>query len=95
MTWSGELKFQPKGVAAASGVVIVPSADAITVYADGNKVSSLSVKYAPTSVAAHGSNVAVGGDDKLVHIYTLSGTDLKDTGIELRRATAPISSLAS
>ena len=91
---ASELKSQPKGVATASGVVIVPSADAIAVYADGNKVSSLSVKYAPTSVAAHGSNVAVGGDDKLVHIYTLSGTDLKDTGIELRRATAPISSLA-
>jgi WD40 repeat protein len=88
------LKFQPKGVAAASGLVLVPSADAIAVYSDGEKVSSLSVKYAPTSIAAHGANVAVGGDDKLVHIYTLSGTDLKDTGIELRRATAPISCLA-
>ncbi|KAL5410478.1 hypothetical protein PMIN06_005978 [Paraphaeosphaeria minitans] len=91
---ANELKFQPKGVAAASDVVLVPSSDAIVVYKDGSKASSLSVKYSPTCIAAHGSNVAVGGDDKLVHIYTLSGTELKDTGIELRRATAPISALA-
>lgn len=91
---ANELKFQPKGIAATSDVVLVPSSDSIAVYSKGTKTSSISVKYTPTCIAAHGSNVAVGGDDKLVHIYMLSGADLKDTGIELRRATAPISALA-
>jgi WD40 repeat protein len=91
---ASDLKFQPKGIAAASGAVLVPSSDSIAVYSNGSKASSLPVKYAPTSIAAHGSTVVVGGDDKLVHIYTLSGTDLKDTEIVLRRATSPISALA-
>ncbi|KAF2108307.1 WD40-repeat-containing domain protein [Lophiotrema nucula] len=88
------LNFQPKGVAAASGVVLVPSSDTISVFADGQKATSFPVKYAPTSIAASGSTVAVGGDDKLVHIYALSGTELKDTEIALRRATSPISALS-
>jgi WD40 repeat protein len=88
------LNFQPKGVAAASNVVLVVSSNAIAVYSKGTKAGELSVKYAPTCIAAHGSNVVVGGDDKLVHIYTLSGTRLNETGTELRRATAPISALA-
>jgi WD40 repeat protein len=88
------LNFQPKGVATVSGIVLVPSSESISLYSEGNKVSSLSVKYTPTCIAASESAVAVGGDDKLVHVYTLSGTELKDTGIELRRATGPISALA-
>jgi WD40 repeat protein len=91
---ASELGSQPKGVAATSGVALFLTSDAINVYQDGSKQSSLSVKYAPTAIAAHGSTVAVGGDDKLVHIYTLSGTALKDTETVLRRATAAISALA-
>lgn len=91
---ASQLKFQPKGLASTPDVVLVPSSESIAVFSNGNKAASLSVKYSPTCIAAHGSTVAVGGDDKLVHIYSLSGTELKDTGIELRRATAPISALA-
>lgn len=91
---AAQLKFQPKGIASTSNVVLVPSSESIAVYVNGKQESTLSVKFAPTCIAAHGANVAVGGDDKLVHIYTLSGTDLTDTGIELRRATAPISALS-
>jgi WD40 repeat protein len=91
---ASELGSQPKGVAATSGSVLVLSSDSISVYQNGSKVTSVSVKYAPTAIAAHGSVVAVGGDDKLVHIYTLSGTSLKDTDVVLRRATSAISALA-
>lgn len=91
---ASELGFQPKGLAATSGVVLVLSSDSINVYQDGTKATSLAIKYTATSIAANGSTVAVGGDDKLVHIYTLSGTSLKDTEIVLRRATSPISALA-
>lgn len=91
---ASELKFQPKGIAATSDLVFVPSSDSIAVYSHGSLSNSISLKYSPTSIAAHGSTVAVGGDDKLVHIYTLSGTQLNDTEIVLRRATSPISALA-
>ncbi|KAF1838161.1 tricorn protease domain 2-containing protein [Decorospora gaudefroyi] len=91
---ASDLQFQPKGIATTSDIVLVPSSDSIAVFSEGARVSSLSVKYGPTSIAAHGSTVAVGGDDKLVHIYTLSGPELKDTETVLRRATAPISALA-
>ncbi|KAL6704171.1 WD40 repeat-like protein [Coniothyrium glycines] len=91
---ANDLEAQPKGVAATSGLVLVATSDSILVYKDGSKASSLSVKYAPTSIAAHGSGVAVGGDDKLVHIYNLVGTELQDTETILRRATSPISAVA-
>lgn len=88
------LKFQPKGIATSSGLVLVASSDSISVYSDGSKAGTFPVKYTPTSIAASGSWVAVGGDDKLVHIYSLSGPSLKETGIELRRATSPVSALS-
>ena len=92
-----KLGFQPKGLAVAgSGAVLVASADEVSVFVDGEKKGGMTgVKYGITSIAASGSMVAVGGDDKLVHIYTLSGHSLQDSGSEpLRRATAPISALA-
>ncbi|KAF2205068.1 tricorn protease domain 2-containing protein [Delitschia confertaspora ATCC 74209] len=88
------LNFQPKGIATTAGLALVPSSESISVYSDGNKAGSVSVKYTPTCIAASGDTVAVGGDDKLVHIYTLSGASLKETGVELRRATSPISALS-
>lgn len=91
---ASELGSQPKGIAATSDAVLILSSDSISVYQNGSKASSLTVKYSPTSIAAYGSTVAVGGDDKLVHIYTLSGTSLTDTELVLRRATSPISALA-
>ncbi|KAH8701333.1 WD40-repeat-containing domain protein [Phaeosphaeriaceae sp. PMI808] len=91
---ASELGFQPKGIAATSDTVLIISSDSIAIYQNGSKTSSVPTKYSPTAIAAHGATVAVGGDDKLVHIYTLSGTALKDTEIELRRATSPISALA-
>ncbi|KAF1848353.1 WD40 repeat-like protein [Cucurbitaria berberidis CBS 394.84] len=91
---ASELKFQPKGIAATLGAVLVPSSESIAVYSNGDRASSFPVNYTPTAIAAHGSIVAVGGDDKLVRIYTLSGTELKDTETVLRRATSPISALS-
>ncbi|KAF2477718.1 WD40 repeat-like protein [Lindgomyces ingoldianus] len=88
------LKFQPKGIATSSGLVLVLSSDSIALYSEGTKAGSFSVKYGPTCIAASGITVAVGGDDRLVHIYSLSGTELKETGTEVRRATSPISALS-
>lgn len=91
---ASQLDSQPKGIAAVGDSVLVVAADSIAIYVNGSHTGSLHLKYAATAIAAHGSTVAVGGDDKLVHVYTLSGTDLTDTGIVLRRATSPISALA-
>ncbi|KAF2649526.1 WD40 repeat-like protein [Lophiostoma macrostomum CBS 122681] len=91
---ASSLNFQPKGLATTLGVVLVASSDSVAVFKDGSKSGSVSTKFGATCIAATGSTVAVGGDDKGVHIYTLSGTDLKETGTELRRATSPISALA-
>ncbi|KAF2808021.1 WD40 repeat-like protein [Mytilinidion resinicola] len=91
---STSLKFQPKCVTTTSGTVLIVAPESIELYNDGESVGSFPVKYTPTTIAASGSTVAVGGDDKLVHIYTLSGTTLKDASTELRRATSPISALA-
>ncbi|KAL5118479.1 WD40 repeat-like protein [Pleosporales sp. CAS-2024a] len=89
-----ELGSQPKALAASSGLVLVLLSDSIAIHQHGLQQSALPVKYAPTAIAAYGSMVAVGGDDKLVHIYSLSGTALTDTGVTLRRATSAISALA-
>lgn len=88
------LGFQPKGVATTSGIVVVASPEAIKLYDDGKPAGEFPVKYTPTCIAASGSTIAVGGDDKLVHIYSLSGNSVRETGVELRRATSPISALS-
>jgi WD repeat-containing protein 1 (actin-interacting protein 1) len=101
LTFAGSktaLGFQPKAVTTTTGsgkpTVLVAGANSISLYVDGAQVGTLETKYAPTALAATGNTVAVGADDKVVRLFTLSGTSLQDTGVELRRATAPISSLA-
>ncbi|KAF1983597.1 WD40 repeat-like protein [Aulographum hederae CBS 113979] len=68
---------QPKAVAVASASgkpsVLVATPESIIIYTDGHKSGSLSTSgFNATAIAAHGSTVAVGGDDKSVRIYTLS-----------------------
>lgn len=89
------LKAQPKDVAVArSGTVLVVAGDSIALFNNGQLSASVPTKFAPTCIAASGDKVAVGGNDKLIHIYTLeSPNTLKDTGMEIRRATAAISVL--
>ncbi|KAK5014913.1 WD40 repeat-like protein, partial [Cryomyces antarcticus] len=87
---------QPKGVAvarAAGAQVLVATSNSIEIYQDGSKVGELATKYAPTAVAAMADKVAVGGDDKAIHTYTLSRNTLTPAS-ELRDSTAPISALS-
>ncbi|KAF2834807.1 WD repeat-containing protein 2 [Patellaria atrata CBS 101060] len=94
------LDAQPKGVAIASigsdTVVIVASGNTITLFFDGEKTGSLSTSFTTTAIAATGSIVALGADDKLVHLFTLSSRSslTPHPTPSLRRATAPISALA-
>lgn len=92
------LSAQPKGLAcASSSTVLVASSDGIVAYKNSLKASTTNTKFSPTAIAAHGTVVAVGGDDKITHLYTLSAdSSLSPTGPEdgLRRATAAITALA-
>ncbi|KAI4843947.1 tricorn protease domain 2-containing protein, partial [Aureobasidium sp. EXF-8845] len=94
---SSKTDGQPKSVAVASSgsksVTLVATSSAITLYNDGEQVGSLPVSFTPTSIAAKGDIVAVGAEDKIVRIYTLSGTSLS-AAAEIRDATAAISTLA-
>lgn len=86
---------QPKGVAAANGIALVATPNSIELYKDGQKAGSHALKgYSATCIAAHGSLVAVGGDDKAVHLYDLSETSLADASTQpSRKATAAVSTL--
>ncbi len=92
------LGAQPKGVAvspAAPDVRIVVTGSAVIVFKGASQVSSTPAAWGPTcvDVSLDGSKVAVGGKDKKVHVYTLSGTELKEAG-ETKEAGAEISVVA-
>ena len=74
-------------------MTLVATNSAITLYKDSEQIGSLPVSFTPTSIAAKGDIVAVGAEDKIVRIFTLSGTSLSPAA-EIRDATAAISTLA-
>ncbi|PNS16093.1 hypothetical protein CAC42_4494 [Sphaceloma murrayae] len=88
---------QPKAVAAttvdgkAAALVATPSG--VTIYLDGQKSGSDQLKSTPTCIAASGSTVAIGTEDKLVRLYTLSGSSLSLIA-ELKDGTSPPSTLS-
>lgn len=88
---------QPKAVAATSSsgkaITLVATPSAILIYSDGSQVGSEPVKFTPTSIAAKDDIVAVGGEDKVLRIYTLSSSSLA-LAAELKDATSAISTLS-
>ena len=86
---------QPKAVAVSGSTLLVATPESITLYTNGQQSGSVPVSgYNATAIAAQGSTIAVGGDDKAVHIYTLSSNTLKPVSAEPRRATGAISTLS-
>ncbi|KXT00849.1 hypothetical protein AC578_967 [Pseudocercospora eumusae] len=89
---------QPKGVAAATvngkPQTLVVTASGVTSYADGEYVSHQKTPIPPTCVAASGSTVAVGSDDKTVRIFDAASPTSFDAMPTLKDATSPISTLA-
>eukprot|EP00037_Helgoeca_nana_P013193 m.121198 g.121198 ORF g.121198 m.121198 type:complete len:601 (+) comp21884_c0_seq1:113-1915(+) len=72
-----KLSSSPTGLAVGKGVAVVVSLHHIAVIKDTKKVFELEIEYeaAGVSVSATGE-VAVGGNDKKVHLYTLDGDSL-------------------
>lgn len=88
-----ELHYQPKGVATSGDLILVASPYSVSIFKDSKEVGSRPMPYPPTSIAASGNLVAVGGEDNVVRVYELSGQSLRDLGVELTNSTSVISTL--
>jgi len=75
-TGTGPIKTagQPKDLSASTnGVLAVATLAAVELYDDGRKIGDVPIKgYSPTCVAMNKSLLAVGGDNKTVHIFSLA-----------------------
>ncbi|GAB7346680.1 hypothetical protein MBLNU459_g1802t1 [Dothideomycetes sp. NU459] len=97
---SAKTDGQPKGIAAttssAKSVTLVATLNAINIYSDGHQIGSEALKYTPTAIAASENIVATGAEDKVLRIYTLSGSSSSSLALaaEIRDATSPISTLS-
>ena len=69
---------QPKSIATHGNVAVVATTQKILVFQDNKKASEVEPGFAATSVAisVDGKEVAVGGEDFKVRLYSLSGTSL-------------------
>ena len=77
-----KLSSMPQGVGILDDLVGVAGKGHITLIRGGKRVGETPAPYGATSISfSAGGDVAVGGEDKKVHIYTLSGDTLaeKDT----------------
>eukprot|EP00842_Homolaphlyctis_polyrhiza_P005756 jgi/Hompol1/6181/HPOL_002220-RA len=86
----------PKGLAAHGDMTIVATVkNEIIVAVNGAKQSSFTTSYAPSGVAIshNGTKAAIGGEDGIVRIYTISGTSLTETG-KLENNKGTITALA-
>ncbi|EPQ52202.1 WD40 repeat-like protein [Gloeophyllum trabeum ATCC 11539] len=73
------LSSQPKAVAAAAdGTVFVAEVNSVEAIRSNQKVSEISTKFVPSTVAAHNTLVAVGGEDQKVHLHEWDGKTLKE-----------------
>jgi WD40 repeat protein len=76
-----KLPCQPRGmdVFKEENIIVVGCVKEIIVAQENRKVSSLPIKYEASCVSINSETreVAVGGDDNKIHIYTLNGTQLE------------------
>lgn len=75
-------KSQPKSIAAGeNGFVFLAEINGLEVVRDNQKVFELSTSFTPSAIDAHGSLVAVGGEDAKVRLYNWDGKSLKEAGL--------------
>ena len=74
-----KLSSQPQGVCILGDLIGVAGKSHITLIRGGKRVGETPAPYGATSISiSAGGDVAVGGSDKKVHIYTLSGDTLAE-----------------
>ncbi|KAI0687680.1 WD40 repeat-like protein [Cytidiella melzeri] len=85
---------QPRSLAiAGDSTVFLAESDRVEAIRSNQKVHELKPKYAPTTVAASGSVVAIGGEDQKVHLHDWDGKALKEVAV-LENNKGSISALA-
>ncbi|KAB8263752.1 transcriptional regulator of RNA polII, SAGA, subunit-domain-containing protein [Aspergillus pseudonomiae] len=89
---SSKLSGQPKSIAAAV-VVLVGTSESVEIYKDGQKIGDFKSKFPITTVAAHGSTAAIGGDDSSIQICEISGATLIPK-TDFKASRNPVSALA-
>jgi WD repeat-containing protein 1 (actin-interacting protein 1) len=90
---AASLASQPKGIATAMSTVLVANSEGVEVFQDGKKAESFSSSSPVTSIAAHGSLAAIGGDDSSVQICTISDASMTPK-VGIKGARNPISALS-
>lgn len=66
------LASQPKAMTCTTdGLVVVAQLESVIVYRDGEEDGELPLKTSPSSLAAHGSTVAIGGSDSSLRIFSV------------------------
>ncbi|KAI0171375.1 WD domain-containing protein [Pestalotiopsis sp. NC0098] len=97
-TFIGEslkLSGQPKGVASAEGRTYVATSSGVEVYVKDTLASKLDISDAqPTSIAAHGSSVAVGLSNNAVRVYKVDSSNNLSQTAEAKNSTAQISAVS-
>ncbi|KAM3508171.1 hypothetical protein MY11210_006833 [Beauveria gryllotalpidicola] len=96
-TFLGEsvtLPAQPKGVAAADGIVYVATTSGVAAYNNGKLVKETSTTYTPGAIAATTGFVAVGADQNSVKVYKADSSGALQEVQSLANSTGTISSLA-
>lgn len=92
-----KMDVQPKRIATGpGGYTVVVCIGQIILLKDKKKVFAIDqLDYEPEAVAVHpgGVTVAVGGADKMVHLYSIQGNTLKDDGKTLE-VDGPVTDLA-
>jgi WD40 repeat protein len=92
---ASKLSAQPKGLALADGRAFVATTSGVDIFSKDGLVGGLPIKdFTPTSIAASGSLVAVGGDDTIVHVYSVDGSSKLSPKDKLTKSTAQITALA-
>ncbi|XP_064630411.1 WD repeat-containing protein 1-like [Lineus longissimus] len=83
---SVKLDSQPQGVATGpNGIVVVACLKEVVLFKNGEVAIKHAVPYAAScaAVSPSGNTVAIGGDDKKTHIYTVEGSKLVENQIVL------------
>ncbi|KAF5864419.1 hypothetical protein ETB97_007758 [Aspergillus alliaceus] len=89
---SSKLSGQPKGIAAGVAV-LVGTSESVEIYKDGQKVGEFKPKFPITTVAAHGTTAAIGGENSAVQICEISDSTLSPK-TDIKASRNPISALA-
>lgn len=90
---AAKLAGQPKGIAAGDSTVLVANSEGVEIFHDGKKTGSFGAKFTVTTVAAHGTTAAIGGEDSSIQICDVSNSELTPR-TDIKASRNAISALA-